>query len=237
MKYAACSVLALACAAAGLSTPGILVYHDEYEGYGTAVLEAIGNIWPECVPEVYTGMEGQDGFNSALTAGDWDIVVLECWYAGTDGIDWYQVRSEYDQGDISFFVYNWHWYDSSAGQFQLYNAMGVTDVVPSTYMLPINIWEPDHPLVLGISDWSQHDMEPYILIKTTPLLVDDAFPVTGWSEFEEGICVANDGRSVISGYCPAYSVEGVAIWENILNFLWDPGPLDQSTWGGIKSAF
>lgn len=67
----------------------------------------------------------------------------------------------------------------------------------------------------------------------------DADPVTGWTfssqTGEAGICVANDGASVISGYTPGYAVMDVEIWTNILQFMADDEALEGSTWGSIKA--
>lgn len=200
------------------------------------MLDAIDNLWPSCTLEIYAGAEGQSGFNTALTQRDWDIVVLECWYAETNGIDWFQVGDMYLNGDARFFVYNWFWYGSSAGQFELFNEMGIADLVVSSYNRLMLVWEPTHPIVRDITDWSQFFLS-FLIVRQINLVVDNAFPVTGWDYDFDGICVANGGFSVVRGYAPAYAVQGVAIWENILCFLWDPNSLDTGTWAQIKRSF
>ncbi len=223
------------------AAPSILVYHDVADGYGDAVLQAIDELWPACYLDVYTGLAEQSSFNNALETGQWDVVILECWVAPTDDIDWYEVREVYLFDEAEIFVYNWHFWGSSSGQFPLYMAMGIEDVVPSQFNTLIEIWEPDHALVQGISNWEQYSIFPggggSIIRRIELVHGDDTIPVAGWVEnYGGGICVASDGESVVSGFCPAYAVEAVAIWKNILNFLWDSSPVQQSTWAEIKST-
>ena len=236
---------ALSFSATVQASPSVLVYHDVADGYGDAILTAIDNLWPACTADIYTGLPEQSGFNNALMQGSWDVVILECWHAQTNGIDWYEVKDMYLNEEAEFFVYNWFWYGSSAGQFQLFQAMGIEDLAVSSYNDSMGVCDPSHPIVQGISDWSQYLIFPGgggSVIRQIKFLCGNAYPVTGWYpshptyEFG-GICVAVDGKSIVSGFCPAYAVEAVAIWENILNFLWDGSPLQQSTWGQIKADF
>ena len=225
------------------ASPSVLVYHEVGDGYGDAVIEAIDNLWPACTVEIYTGLPEQSGFNTALAQGSWDVVILECWIAPTNGINWYKVKDMYLNDEAEFFVYNWHWYGSNAGQFQLFQAMGIEDLAVSSYNDSMGVCDPSHPIVQGISDWSQYGIFPGgggSVIRQIKLLWGDTYPVTGWypshSTYEfGGICIAVDGESVVSGFCPAYAWEGVAIWMNILDFLWNQQSLEQSTWGRIKS--
>jgi hypothetical protein len=119
--------------------------------------------------------------------------------------------------------------------------MGILDVAPSQYFNLIEIWDPDHPITQGITNWELYGIYPGgggAVIRTIRMYYDDdVYAVAGWvEEWGGGICVAEDGESVISGYCPAYAYEGVAIWKNILEFLCDGSPLHNETWGAIKAV-
>jgi hypothetical protein len=238
-------LLVLAVGAALAQPPAnILVYHDINNGYGDAVLTAIGNLWPGVNLESYTGQPGgqQVQFNTAFNGTtDWDIVILECWFANTNTIDWPSITDAYDTntGSAVFFVSNWQFNSGTNGQMALANKMGVTGPTDLMSIMPHYLWDAGHPIGAGISDWSQVD--PSIIRKGISWWWVAATPVTGWTPTETngeaGICVAGDGSSVISGYAPAYSVEGLAIWTNILTFMWGETSLERSTWGEIKTMF
>ena len=220
------------------AAPSVLVYHDVADGYGDAVLEAIDELWPSCIPDVYTGTAGQNGFNAALSSGSWDAVVIECWCSDLNGIDWLQILDMYNNGDAAFFIYCFNWIGPD-GLLDLAHAMGIQAWSPSYYIQLMEVLDYLHPLVQGISDWQQYYVES-IMIQRVALIHSDAYPVTGWkygSDYVDGICVAPNRRSIISGFCPAYAVEGVAIWKNILSYLCDEGSLNSNTWGGIKACF
>lgn len=218
--------------------PSILVYHDVADGYGNAVIDAIDELWPSCTPEVYTGTAGQYGFNVALSSGNWDAVTIECWCSDLYGIDWLQILDMYNNGDAAFFIYCFNWIGPD-GLLDLVNAMGIEGWCPTSYMQLMEVFDPLHPLVQGISDWQQYYVTS-IIMQRVILIHSDAYPVTGWGsihDYQDGICVTPDGRSVISGFCPAYAVEGVAIWKNILRYICDTGSMQSRTWGSIKSCF
>jgi len=222
-------------------TPAILVYHEYADHWGGAVLEAIEQLWPGCTPAAFVGMQGQPGFNAALNSGEWDIIILECWNAPNNGLDWAEVRTRYLEDRSEIFVYNWYFWGSSGQQFLLYTAMGIIDVSPSTYCIPMSIWDPDHPIVRGISSWEQYGIFPgggSSIIRHIDMAYDDnVHAIAGWlQDWGGGICVAEDGESIVSGYCPAYSYEGVGIWKNILEFLYDESPLQHDTWASIKAS-
>ena len=215
--------------------PSILVYHDVAGDYGNAVIDAIDELWPLCNPEVYTNTAGQNGFNAALTSGNWDAVVIELWCSDLYGIDWLQILDMYNNGDTAFFIYSFNWIGPD-GLFDLVHAMGIEGWCPTSQMQLMEVLDHLHPLVQGISDWQQYYVES-IIIQRVSLIHSDAYPVTGWLGGVDGICVTPDGRSIISGFCPAYAVEGVAIWKNILTFLCDTSSMQSRTWGSIKSCF
>jgi len=162
------------------------------------------------------------------------------WQAGTNGIDWGRIESMYVNDEAELFVYNWHWYGSNAGQFQCFQTMGIITLAVSSYNILMEVWDAGHPIVQDISDWSQYDVYPSgFFIRQIRLICATANPITGWGYGQEegGICIAEDGESIVSGYCPAYSFEAVDIWINILEFLYYPDAINRSTWGEIKASF
>lgn len=243
MKQSVLCVLFTVCiTSTALSEPSILVYHEYGDGWGGAVIQAVEELWPDCTPEAFVGAAGQPGFNQALRSGEWDIIILECWQDGTDGLDWTEVQQRYLQDRSEVFVYNWHFWGSSGKQFQLYQAMGVLDVAPSSYSTQTQLWDPDHPIALGVTDWDLYGIFPGgggSVIRRIELCYDEGIThgICGWAEeWGGGILIAEDGESVVSGFCPAYAYEGVAIWKNILEFLYSGSSMQSSTWGGIKSV-
>ncbi len=216
----------------------IPIYRDSYAGYGDTVDTAAQALWPSANVEDYTGEPGsrQAAFNTALDGGtDWDIVVLECWYASTEDINWASLLTHYNDGDFVLYVSNWQW-AGSAGQSALGNAMGVSAF--STFGTPIvdhYAWDAGHDICSGVTDWSWAN--PGLGILNCKFTVSDATPVTGWtassSAGQAGICVANDGRSVISGYTLAYTAQADVLWTNVYSFMWEDTSLERDTWAGI----
>lgn len=244
MKILFCSILVLSAIASAQDPANVLIYYDDSAGFGNAVNTAASNLWPAANIESYSGEPGgqQAAFNSALTGlGDgWDIIVIESWYANGNELYWGGVNDLYDTGAARIFASTWQWTSGTAGQEALGNAMGVTGFAGfGAPPIPHYAWDPAHPIAGGITDWDWAD--PGLGILNARFTVSDAVPITGWTATETpgeaGICVANDGHSVISGYTPAYANEGVAIWENILSFMWGTSALQQSTWGAIKTSF
>ncbi len=234
-----------AVAALAQDPANILIYHDVLGGYGDDVVTAAGNLWPSANIESYTGEPGgqQAAFNTALaTLGDgWDIVIVESWYATGNDISWGALNDLYDTGAIKLFASTWQWTSGTSGQGALGNAMGVSGFVGiSAPVIDHYAWDAGHDICSGITDWGWND--PGLGTLNCRMMVADATPVTGWtassSAGEAGICVANDGSSVISGYNPSYANEGIAIWENIYTFMWGTGSaLERDTWAGIKTSF
>lgn len=231
----------LALAGAALAQPSdILIYHDTESGFGTAVTTAIGNLWPGTTVDAFTGgTSGQTAFNTALNTNSYDIIIIECWYWDTDDLYWGGVNDLYDTGGAVVYASSWEWEGGTSGQIGLANAMGVASTTPDYNLSTHYVWEAGHPIVDGITDWTQTD--PGLNVKNAWFTVNDATPVTGWAATPTpgyaGICVANDGHSVISGFQIGYANDGVAIWENVLEFMASGMSLQQSTWGAIKSSF
>ncbi len=217
----------------------VLIYCDIEEGYGEAVLTAAANVWTSTNVCPTQGPEMNTQFNDALATGPWDIVIVENWYNDIDGLDWAGLSSYYDNGG-TLFLSTWEWTGGTSGQSALAGEMGVSGFNSITQVIPHYAWEATHPICAGISDWGWTD--PGLVTLNTKFTVSSATPVSGWTTSaqagEAGICVAADGKSVISGFTPAYAAESVAIWENILEFMASGGAaLSRSTWGGIKASF
>ncbi|MCK4806603.1 MAG: hypothetical protein KAT09_03105 [Candidatus Aegiribacteria sp.] len=216
----------------------VLVHYDEFSGYGTAVLTAISNVWPGSTVLSVLGNDWTT-FNDALAADTYDVIILENWYWSSDGCNWPLLLNIYTTTDTRIFLADWRLSFGATGVQDLMIAMGVSGVTTNGSPLPHYAWEPAHEICVGISDWSQVDVG--LSIYSNNLTHPSAVPVTGWAATATpgmaGICIASDGVSIISGYTPAYSTEGVAIWENILEFMGDGLALQQSTWGEIKSSF
>lgn len=235
--FVAAAILMIAAPLFAQDPTDILVYHDTESGYGTAVTTAIDNLWPSCNVSDNTGGEsGMINFNNDLYSQDWDLIIVECWYYDTDDLDWATLNDIYDTNTI--FATCWEWMGGTSGQMDLANSMGVTNVSTISSLIPHYAWDEAHPICDGIGDWSWED--PGLMTLNNRMTVSDAIPVTGWTADEQsgeaGICVANDGSSVISGYTPGYAVEDVAIWENILQFMWGDEALVPTTWGSIKAG-
>ncbi len=216
----------------------ILVYHDVQLGYGTAVTTAITNLWPGASVSAHNGNAAS--FNAALNSlgAGWDIIVIEGWYNSTNDIYYGGVKDLYDTGAAKIFFASWQLNGSYSGF--LAQAMGLASLTTiSGGVIPHYAWETGHPICDGITDWGWAD--PGLGILNNRITVSNATPVTGWTASAQagqaGICVANDGSSVISGFTPAYAGQGVAIWENLLGFMWGETALTRTTWGEIKSSF
>ena len=229
------------CLAAGaLADPSLVLIHlDNYAGYGDAVLDACDNLWPGAtiLPVL---ADDWATFNTALTTGPYDLIILENWNVNTDGCDWATLLNIYNTTDTRIFLSDWKLSSGATGVADLMNAMGVTGAVTIGSVIPMYVWDAGHPICDGIGDWTWVD--PGLGVLNNKLTVSDAIPVTGWTASvtagEAAICVANDGYSVISGFTPAYANDAVGIWENILEFMaGGTGALQQSTWGAIKSSF
>lgn len=242
MRLVVLCMTLLAAAALAQDPSNILIYLDVSSGYGEAVITACNNLWPSCNVYPATGQPGAmyTQFNDALDTGTWDIVIVESWYADVDALDWAGLSTYYNGGG-TLYVSTWEWLNGTSGQSALGNDMGVTGFSPvSGSVIPHYAWETGHAICSGISDWGWAD--PGLGILNFKFTVGSAVPVTGWtaspSTGQAGICVAVDGKSVLSGFTLAYANEGVAIWENVLEFMWSASsPLERSTWAEIKSSF
>ncbi|MCD4707812.1 MAG: hypothetical protein K8S62_08735 [Candidatus Sabulitectum sp.] len=244
MKIVFCLLSLITVAAFAQDPANVLIYHDISGGYGNAVVTAAGNLWPSANIESYDGYPGgqQVAFNTALSSlGDaWDIVVIESWYANANTLNWAAVNDLYDTGAIKLFASTWQWTSGTAGQGALGNAMGVSGFSGfGSPVIPHYCWNTGHAIADGITDWAWND--PGLLTLNSRMTVSTATPVTGWTSSstsgQAAICVASDGCSVISGFTPAYANESIAIWENILGFMWGDTSLERETWAGIKASF
>jgi len=232
-------MLLLVAVAFGQDPTNILIYHDNSGAYGPAVSTAAANLWPGANILSTSGAAMQGNFNDALTTAAWDIVVVESWYDDSDGLNWAGIASYYSGGG-RLYVSTWEWTGGSSGQGALGNSMGVSGYSNiSGGVIPHYAWETSHPICLGISDWGWSD--PGLGILNCKFTVSTATPVTGWTASAQtgqaGICIAPDGHSIASGFTLAYATQGVAIWENVLDFMWGGSALERTTWGEIKASF
>lgn len=239
MKLVICLAMLLTAAAFAQDPSNILVYYDVSGGYGTAVLTAISNLWPGCTVNSYTGgTAGYTSFNADMASQAWDIIVCEMWYYNTDDLNWAMLN---DISDTTImYVSSWEWETGLSGQMTLAGNLGVSATSPiSGSVIPHYAWEPSHPICDGISDWGWAD--PGLMTLNARMTVSTASPVSGWtassSAGQAGLCVAPNGSSIISGFTLAYANENVAIWENVLDFMWNGSALERSTWGEIKASF
>ena len=219
----------------------ILIYQDLLGENGNEAVIACQNLWPganvyPCAGNPF-GMWTQ--FNDALTTGTWDIVIVEAWEEATYDLDWEGLNSYYNNGGL-LYASAWSWVEPTPEQVELLIDMGITGAGYFTEHVPHYVWNPDHPITAGISDW---DWDPpwAIAFTNSYLGTGDATPLTGWtpepSADHAAICLAPDGRSIVSGFCLAYANEDMQIWENVLQFMWNSTSLERTTWGSIKSSF
>jgi len=235
-------ILALSVGAALAQPPSeILIYYDLYPPYGSAVVDACISLWPAANVMALTGYPGaqQAAFNTALTTGTWDIVIIESWYANSDPVDFSGVAT-YFTGGGKVYASCWEWQNGTSGQMTLLGALGVTGVTTiSGSVIPHYAWETGHIICEGITDWGWQN--PGLGVLNNRFTVGTALPVTGWTASatvgQAGICASDNGNGVVSGYTAAYANEAQPLWENILVYLWGDVALDRATWGEIKTMF
>lgn len=245
MKFLAVLLLVFAFSFADDPEPeNILIYHTLLNGYGQTVVTVAQNRWPSANVMAWLGwpVHQESSFNASLDNGtQWDIVILESWAAEADDINWSSLLNHYNNGDFALYVSSYQWNEITALK-DLGNAMGVsgfTEIYDS--VVPHYAWMQAHPVCTGVTNWDWVD--PDIDVLNCRLSVSDALDITGWTEMsgftgQAGICVANDGKSIISGFTPAYALSGSIIWGNILDFMWENSlELNSSTWAEIKTSF
>lgn len=217
----------------------IIVKYDNYVGYGPQLLTALGNLWPDANVQAHEG-NTWGAFGAALAGGDWDMVVVEAHnYYDFESAAMPHLLSYYNDGAGPLFYIDWNMGTAGA----LLNAMGVTGHSGiSMPPVPMYTWDETHPITDGITDWTYSD--PGYGTGARRLTVSDAVPITGWTAAEQagqaGICIANDGYSIASGYFPSLKTTGaVELWETILTFMWDAFQPDytvvETSWGSIKA--
>jgi len=240
MKKIAVMLLLVVTLCFAAEPANIIVKYDIYGGYGDAVMTALGNLYPSANIVGYSGSTWTS-FTTDLTGGtDWDMVICEAHnYYDTTGSAYTAMNTYYTGGEGPVFYAEW----SMSYATTLLSSMGVTGSSP-VYMPPAThyVWDDTHDITSGIADWTYSD--PGYGTGGRALTVSDATPVTGWTATETagqgGICVANDGYSVASGYFPSLkTTDAVALWEQMLTFMWttfDGGTTVVNTsWGGIKA--
>jgi hypothetical protein len=218
----------------------ILIYSDSFGGYGDDVFTTVSALWPSAnVMAYHDAYTGPTAFNTDMNTygNNLDIVIMDCWCGFYSDFNWDVMTTLYNSGNVKFCAFCWKWGSSPAC---LANAMGVSGFGDITTVIPHYSWDNTHPITAGITDWGW--AEPGVGVKGSRMTVTNAIPVTGWLQTSAagnaGLCVANDGRSVVSGYTLAFANQSAAIWNNVLNFIWNgTQPLQRDTWADIKTSF
>lgn len=233
--------LAVASCVAFAQTPPALITieYDNYNGYGTAPLTAIANLWPSCTIESFNG--NPSGWVDAIDSST-DIVIGDMHnYALMDDQRYSYLTDWYNDPALGPM-----WYASWQMSNYLYDdpltaAMGITSSTAIS-MPPIThyAWDTSHQVFAGITDLSYAD--PGYNTGGHRITVGTATPISGWTSGvtagQAAICVAPDGNSIISGYFASLNpTQAVDMWENILQFMWGESSLTPATWGSIKSEF
>ena len=239
MKYFFVFVIVIASVVFGQDPTNILIYTDEFGGYGEDAILATDSLWPTAnIMAYHDAYTGPAAFNTDLSTygGDLDIIVIDCWCGFYDDLNWDVVKDLYDAGSVRVFASCWKWSTPAI----LGNAMGVSGYSDVNSVITHYPWNTGHAVTSGITDWGWS--EPGVGVMGIRMTVSDAVPITGWtpaqSVSEAGICVANDGYSIISGYTLAFANESFNIWTNVLEFMWNgPQSLQNGTWAGIKASF
>ncbi len=239
MKYILLLVIVIASASAVQDPVNILIYTDQFGGYGEEVVQATDSLWPSAnVMAYHDAYTGPTAFNADMNNyGDsLDILIIDCWCGFYDEFKWDVMKGLYDAGTVRIYASCWKW----SGPSILGNAMGISAFSDVSTVITHYPWDTGHPITSGITDWGWS--EPGVGVMGIRMTVSDAVPITGWTPTqavsEAGICVANDGHSVISGYTLAFANKSFDLWTNILEFMWgDPQSLQNGTWAGIKASF
>jgi hypothetical protein len=239
MKLFALLFVTVAVAAAQ-DPVNILIYSDSFGGYGDDVFAAVSSLWPSAnVMAYHDAYTGPAAFNADMnTYGDTlDIIIMDCWCGFYADFNWDVMTTLYNAGTVKFYASCWKWGSVPAC---LANAMGVSGYGDVTSVIPHYSWDDSHPITAGITDWGW--AEPGVGTMGSRMTVSTATPVTGWSETpvaaNAGLCVANDGRSIVSGYTIAFANQSAAIWENVLGFMWNGvQSLHHTTWADIKASY
>jgi hypothetical protein len=239
MKWLLFFTLAATCLATAQDPTVITIEYDNYEGYGMAPLYAIAYLWPGCSIESFCGSPAAwaDAVDSetSIAIGDMHNYALQDEAAFSHLTDWYN-----DPALGPMFYASWQMYAPTDDV--LMQAMGITEA-SQIQMPPIEhyLWQAFSPISMGITDWSYVNPGSYS-IGGSRLTVSTAIPVTGWTNTpmpgQAGLCIANDGQSIVSGYFPSLNpTQSNVLWRNILSYMWgSSGPgLTPMTWGSIKT--
>jgi len=194
--------LAVASCAAFAQDPSLItIEYDDYNGFGTAPLTAIANLWPSCTIESFNG--NPTGWADAIDSST-DILIGDCHnYALTDAAAFSYITDWYNDPALGPMWYaSWQMASYSYDDL-LTAAMGITSA-SSISMPPIThyIWDASHQVFGGITDVSYSD--PGYGTGANRLTVGTATPISGWTSGvtagQAAMCVAPDGESIISGY-------------------------------------
>jgi hypothetical protein len=201
----------------------ILMYSDTYSGMNPpkSALQSLG--W------TYTGFENGNysGFISALNGSDdWNIVVVDNWMYYCSGMG--SAMSTYlgSHDEVTM------WFDSySSGEMSAIASAFEGQVGSAIYYYsapPVYVWDDEHPIFEDVDpNWST-SIAYTIGYYLNWVSAREGIPILGFVEdetaWQAGLVVGNDGRTILGGYNPTYDPdEAVDIWENIFEYLDDPG--------------
>ncbi len=217
----------------------VLVKYDVYGGYGQAVITAIQTKWSGATITSYSGSTWP-AFDSALTTGSWDVVIVEAHnYTSFSSSHFSNLASWYNRKVGPLFYANWYAYGSYDAVLE--TAMGSGN--PTRLAMPPRphyAWVTTHAICSGMTNWTYGN--PGYGTGGGAYPWTTATPVTGWTSSlqagQGGIMVANDKRSVISGYFPSLNTTQAAkLWDNLLGFMWGSSAVAPESLGKIKSLY
>jgi hypothetical protein len=242
MKKVTLLCVALLVATSALAAPPskIIVKYDVYGGYGQAVITALQTKWSGATITSFQGSTWPS-FDSSLTSGTWDIVIVEAHnYPGTS-TQYQHVADWYNKHTGPLFYADWSMNRGTSSM--LVTAMGAS--VPTSIPMPPAAhytWVSTHPICAGVTSWAYAN--PGYGIGGQRMPWTTAVPVTGWTTTQTagqgGIMVAADKRSVISGLFISLNTstsEAAKIWSNVLDFMWGTEGVAPTSLGKVKSLF
>jgi hypothetical protein len=217
----------------------VLVKYDVYGGYGQAVITALQTKWSSATITSYSGSTWP-AFDTALTTGTWSMVIVESHnYTSFSTSHFTNLASWYNKKVGPLFYANWYGHGSYDAALE--TAMGVSNsTAVAMPPRPHYAWVTTHPICSGMTNWTYGNPGYGTGGQAYPWTT--ATPVTGWtsssSPGQGGIVVANDKRSVISGYFPSLNTTQPAkLWDNILGFMWGSSAVAPESLGKIKSLY
>ncbi len=219
----------------------ILVKYDVYGGYGEGVITALKAKWSAATISSFNGSTWP-AFDSALTTqGPWPMVIVEAHNYPGAAAQYQNLANYYNSKVGPLFYADWSMNRGLNGP--LLTAMGVTSAA-GIPMPPIAhyTWNASHPICTGVTSWTYGN--PGYGTGGQRITWATAVPVTGWTATQTpgqgGICVAPDGKSVISGLFISLNTsptEMAKIWSNVLTFMWGGSGVAPASLGKVKALY